>query len=63
MPGPADDIKSAVNNLAWKSPIGQINNALLTAGGKIQETYRKAKKKAGMAEAYAKGYVKRLTKS
>ena len=61
--GPADDIKAAVNNLAWKSPLGQINNTLLSVGGKIQETYRKGKKKAGMAEALAKGYVKRLTKS
>lgn len=63
MPNPADDIKDAVKNLAWKSPTGQINKTLLNLGGKIQETYRKGKKKVGMAEAYAKGYVKRLTKS
>lgn len=43
--GPADDIKSAVNNLAWKSPLGQINNTLTNLEAKSKKPTAKVKRK------------------
>ena len=58
MPNPASNIKSAVKDLAYASPLGQFINVMSKTGEKIEDTYEGAKKQANRAAAYAKGYLK-----
>jgi len=58
MPHPAGDIKSAVKDLAYASPLGQFINVMSKTGEKIENTYEGAKKRTARAAAYAKGYLK-----
>ena len=52
------DIKDAVKGLAMNSPLGKLTTVLSDAGDEIEDTYTAAKRKASMATAYVKGYLK-----